>query len=228
MNHTTIGTVTTNASGGFTYTTTIPVSVSGLASFLFSGVTSNTNVGVDVTLAQFYSSLQLSTYWAQAGSAITFTGSGFGPNEQVTIKLGDLSAGTTTANNTGAFTLASTIPFAPSGDKTFTATGAQTGSVATAPITIAPVWTGLQLGSYAGKPGDHITFIGSGYLPNETITITNDRNSTPVSFSTDASGAFNDSSFVIPNSFTEGNLVLTATSNHSFDTKTITYYVTGQ
>ncbi len=69
---------------------------------------------------------------------------------------------------------------------------------------------------------------GAGYLPNETVKITTDRtgSTTVATATTNATGNFA-ASYVIPSNFVQGNLVLTATSNHSFDTKSITFYVTG-
>ena len=44
---------------------------------------------------------------------------------------------------------------------------------------------------------------------------------------TDATGASNNSGYTVPTSFTGGPLVITVSSEHSFDQKSITYYVTG-
>jgi hypothetical protein len=97
-------------------------------------------------------------------------------------------------------------------------------------MTVAQVWTDFELGSYAGAPGTAVNLVGHGYLPNEQVQITTDRTgSTPVAtLTTDNTGSFNDSSWKIPAGWAQGKLTITATSQHSFDTKSITYYVTGQ
>ncbi len=220
---------TANATGAFTHNITIPLSSKGTAHFVFTGGTTHAVANVDVSLAAFYSSITLSTYYAQAGSPLTITGSGFGNGEQVGLMMGSTAIGTTTANTSGAITYTGTVPFAPSGDKTITATGASTGTIATSPITIAPTYTSLQLGSYAGAPGSAITLIGAGYLANEPLSLTTDRTGSSVyTFNADASGNFTNSGFIIPADLAEGNLVLTVTSGHSFTSHSITYYVTGK
>ena len=94
---------------------------------------------------------------------------------------------------------------------------------------VAPVWTNLQLGSYAGAPGVAITFIGSGYLPNEPIQIMTDRTGTTIvhTFNADNNGVFNNSGYTIPADFAEGDLTLTVKGTNSFTSKDIVFYVTG-
>ena len=96
-------------------------------------------------------------------------------------------------------------------------------------LTVAPVYTSLELSQYAGAPGSAVTFIGTGYLPNEPVQVTTDRTGSAAvaTFTADVSGHFTNSSYTIPINFTEGNLTFTVTGTHSFDTKNVVYYVTG-
>jgi len=226
LNGATQSVVTASSTGTFSYSSVIPLNAK-VAAYVFTGNASGAHLPLTITLSQFYSSITLSTYYAQGGSALSIIGTGFGPNESVSFSQGGSVFGSSTANASGAFTYSGSVPFAPAGKATITATGNGSGTVATSPITIAPVYTSFNFGQYAGAPGMAISMTGSGYLPNEPVEITTDRSgSTPVVFTTNAAGNFS-GSYLVPTSFAAGNLAVTATSKHSFDTKTITYYVTG-
>lgn len=223
--------VTTNGSGNFTVTATLPYGTgTNTATYTFKGSLTQQTITLPISLAQLFAGVVTSTYWAQGGSPITFTGSGFGANEQVAITFNGQAVTTVTANNSGGFSYSGTVPFAPAGNYTFTLTGQSSGAVATSPFTVAPVYAGVQLAQYASAPGTSITFIGSGYLPNEPINITTDRTGSTVvaTFNADASGSFNTPAYTLPADFAEGNLQLTITGTHSFSTNSITYYVTGK
>jgi hypothetical protein len=198
-----------------------------------TGEDSGAQTHFDMAIGSYYSWMTLSTYWASGGSPLTVFGHNFASGESVAIMSGSAgptstALGTATADDTGSFTANLSVPFQASGAATIFATGALSGSTAQSTMTVAPTYTDLQLARYYGAPGDHIEFIGHGYIPNEPITVTTDRTgSTQVaSFTADASGNFDDSSFVIPNGFAPGNLVLTVTGAHSFSSKDITIYVT--
>lgn len=223
-----IPSVTASPLGAFTYLYT-PGFSSTNAAFTFKGATTNKISNVSITIAPFSVSIVLSNYYAQGGSALTISGSGFAPNETVNFLAGVNNFAHVTASATGAFSYVGTVPFAPAGNIAITAVGAQSGATSRATITIAPVYTSIGLASYAGAPGSAITFIGSGYLPNEPITIVTDRSgATPAfTFNADATGSFSNAGYIVPATWTGGSLKLTITGTHSFDTKTINYYVTG-
>jgi hypothetical protein len=96
-------------------------------------------------------------------------------------------------------------------------------------MTRAPIYTDLQLASYAGASGESVEFIGHGYVPNDSIELRTDRTgSAPVAtWSADAAGDFDFTGYALPADLTEGNLTFTVTGTNSFDTKSIVYYVTG-
>ncbi|MDB5187544.1 MAG: hypothetical protein JWO50_64 [Candidatus Kaiserbacteria bacterium] len=218
-----------SATGTITYSYTTSYSLNS-AQFVFTGNITNSPQTLTVSLAPLTAFITLSNYYAQGGTPLTITGSGFAPNEPVQLStVGGTVFASTTANGSGIFTSVGTVPFAPAGNHGIVALGANSGAIAAATITIAPVYTSLSLGSYAGAPGDAVTFVGSGYLPNEPINITTDRSGTTVvyTFNADASGSFNNSGYIIPMSYTGGPLLITVTGAHSFDSKGINYYVTG-
>jgi hypothetical protein len=229
FNGTNVGTTTASAMGTFGYNYQLPYNASK-AAFTFTGQTSGASASVSVSLAAFSSYITLSNYYAQGGTPLTITGTGFASNEQINFGVAGQTGAyaSTTANAMGTFTYAGAVPFAAAGSHTLTATGLTSGVVAGAAYTEAPVYTGLVLGSYAGAPGSSVTFTGYGYLPNEPIVVTTDRSTPPYMFTADNTGAFSNSGFTIPTTFAPGTLTFTVTGQHSFDSKSITYYVTGE
>jgi hypothetical protein len=222
------GSATTTSAGSFSATTTIPVSATS-ARYDFSGSLSGASVGFDIGLAALHPWILLGSYWANGGTPWTVNGYGFAAGEAVTLSMDGTSFATSTADGSGNFVFSGNVPFGSPGDKTISATGGLSGASATSPFTMAPVWVDIRLESYAGAPGTPVTFMGSGYFPNETIQITTDRTgSSPVyTFSTDARGAFHNSGYVIPSSFAGGALTISIKGNHSMAPKDIVYWVTG-
>lgn len=222
------GDVTATATGTInSFNVNIPFSVAGTAHIVFTGDTSGASASVDIGLATLSPSIWLSNYYDVGGSPLTVFGGGFGGGETVHVSFGGSSLGSIAADNSGSFSLVSTVPYGMSGNKVVMAHGSGSGLNATASFTQPQVYINVQLGSYAGAPGDAINFIGSGFLANEPVEITTDRTGSTVvhSFSADASGNFNNSDFVTP--APGGPLTLTIRGTHSFTTTEITYYVTG-
>jgi hypothetical protein len=227
FNDSTVSPVTADTTGAFTYSYMIPFG-STHASISFIGETSGSGVIDTLSLATYSAYITLSNYYGIGGSANTVSGSGFAANEPVTLSFNGVAFASTTANAMGAIAFATHIPYSTPGNKPLSATGAQSGASAGTNFTVAPVYPDFELGAYAGAPGTAVDLIGSNYMPNETVDITTDRTTgTVASFTTDAAGNFNNSSFVIPTSFTGGTLVITAVGEHSLTPLGITYYVTG-
>lgn len=229
FNGTAVAGATASPTGGFSYDYT-PSLLSTAAAFIFKGETSGASIPVTITLAKYTAYIQLSTYYAQGGSPLEVTGTGFAPYESITLKGNGMTFATSTADASGNLTYSGIVPYGPAGDLVINAVGDGSGASGTATMTRSQIYTNLQLKNYAGAAGSPIEFIGSGYLPDETISITTDRTgSTPVfSFAADASGSFDNSGYVVPASWTGGPLVVTAVGDHSFVPTSITYYVTGK
>lgn len=219
-----------NSSGAFSIGNfQIPYSASGNAQFNFLGGTSSANIPLNITLGTLSGYVGLSNYYAVGGTPITISGGGFGAGEQMNITFGGTVMSPTTADSSGNFSLATTVPFASQGNKIVTARGQSSGVQAQTTFTQAPVHASVQLGSYAGAPGVAVNFIGTGFLPNEPVEITTDRTGATVvhTFTADGSGNFNNSGWSVPAGFTEGNLSLTIRGVNSLSTNSIVYYVTG-
>ncbi|MDB5166208.1 MAG: hypothetical protein JWM37_280 [Candidatus Saccharibacteria bacterium] len=196
------------------------------ANFIFQGETSYATTSLDIGLAQFYASVQLDNYYGNGGSAVTASGSGFAPNEQITLTAGTTDLSTVTASAKGAFTKSFAVPYAAAGDLPITATGADSGAVAKTGYTVAQVYNSVELGTYAVPAGQALNFIGSGFLSNDTVQIST-KNGVIGSFKATAQGSFNDSTVLIPAGTPGGELTLTVKGLNSFTNSTITIWVQG-
>jgi hypothetical protein len=229
LNKVALASVKASAKGAFAaYVSTLPFGATS-ADYVFTGSQSGTAVSLSIGLAAFYPGMSLDNYYAVGGSAITLSGSGFVAGETIALQFGATALGSVNADTKGAFSFPTQVPFAAAGSKKVTATGATSGAIGSTTFTQAPVYVSLQLGTYAGAPGAPVTFIGTGYLPGETVDITTDRTTDVVYHLTaNATGSFNDSVYATPLTFLPGNLTLTATGEHSLTAQSIVYYVTGK
>lgn len=229
VSNATTATTTANASGSFSLPSiTLPGGNGGSASITATGAGSGASATASISLSSLFPWLTFSSYWAQGGSPLTIFGKGFAANESVSLFVqGGGGFATTTTDGTGAFSHVGSVPYGPSGSLTIGGTGVSSGALGMGSLTLAPVYTNPQLGSYAISPGSAVTFIGSGYVTNDLIEIRTDRTGDAVvhSFSADGSGSFSDSGYLIPMDFDYGNLTLTVRGTHSFDEKTITLWV---
>jgi large repetitive protein len=229
VNGTALITITADASGNFAELLQTPLGGTE-ARFIFSGNVTGVDIPVVITLAQFFPSVELSTYYAQGGSPLTIFGSGFAVGETLTVRVNGEVHATGQAMGNGNYSISTHVPYAPSGNHTITVRGDTSGAEASATIFVTPVYTRIHLGEYAGAPGTAIRFIGSGYIPNETVEIMTDRTGSTIvhSFTANSDGQFDNSGYIIPSDFTEGELTLTIVGRWSFDARRIVFYVTGQ
>jgi hypothetical protein len=137
-----------------------------------TGEMSHATSSTTITLAPYMPSVSPSTYYAQPGTNVTFTGSGFVPGETIDVSLNGTQVGTERADSMGS--LASTGTYSlPFGAKAavYTVTGETSGGSVTMNIGLAQFYAGLSLSSYYGDGGSMINAIGSGFAPNELIRI---------------------------------------------------------
>ena len=115
-----------------------------------------------------------------AGGAITVDGSGFAAGEQVTVTLGTSPARSTTVAASAAGAVHASIATsgdAQSGRYSVTATGASSRTPATATVQVTGQPEGptyqpqVALSTTSGPRGTPITIDGSGFAPNEALTI---------------------------------------------------------
>lgn len=172
-NNATIGSTTTNASGSFTLGgVSLPLSLHNTtASVTFKGATSGASASATLTIGQLFPSITPSTWYTAPGSIISISGSGFAPNEAVTVVAGSSSA-STTANATGSFTVGSlALPKTANTKVTITATGATSGAVGTASITLSALSPWLSFSTYWAQGGSPLTIFGNGFAGGEMVSI---------------------------------------------------------
>ncbi|MEH1164354.1 GH92 family glycosyl hydrolase [Micromonospora sp. CPCC 205539] len=115
------------------------------------------------------------------GDAVTVNGSGFAAGEQVTVVLGTSPARTLKVTASAAGAVRASVPTsddAQPGRYSITATGASSRTPATATVQVteqpeAPAYQpAVALLTTSGPRGTSITLDGSGFAPNEAVTIT--------------------------------------------------------
>ncbi len=227
LNKTVLGTTTADAKGKLTLTgVAIPYGTTS-AAFSFVGAFSQSPANISIGVAALYASVQLDNYYAVGGSPVTILGSQFAAGETVAIMFGGVSLGNVTATTAGTFSLKTTVPFGTAGEKSVIATGQTSKASAKTGFTQAMIYTSLQLSNYFAKPGTAVGFVGSGYLPGETLEVTTDRTGATIvyTFVASGAGAFNNNLWTIPLGYTEGNLAITVKGKNSFSSNTIVFYV---
>jgi hypothetical protein len=132
------------------------------------GATSGAKANVALTVAPFNPQISLDIYYAQPGTVVTATGTGFVPGETVTATLGSIST-TVVATKLGAVTAALKIPFGLI-DGTVTLTGVKSAAAAKTSLTIAPFNAQISLDTYYTQPGTVVNVTGAGFVPGETVT----------------------------------------------------------
>jgi hypothetical protein len=101
-----LGNATTNTSGDFTWSGTVPFSAAGNKTIQARGQLSGAQAAAVITIPQTYVNVQLGAYAGAPGSAVNFIGSGFAPNEAVNIttnRTGSVVVHNFTANSSGSF-----------------------------------------------------------------------------------------------------------------------------
>ncbi|MGH2531828.1 MAG: M23 family metallopeptidase [Thermomicrobiales bacterium] len=116
--------------------------------------------------------VRLNTTAGNVGAGVTATGSGMGANETVRIYWDTQSStaiASTTANGSGAFSVAFNVPEATGGNHTVIARGASTTRRTTATFRVNPA---LVRAPYQGPPGTPIDVTVRGFGGNETVRLT--------------------------------------------------------
>lgn len=225
LNGAPLAATTAGSDGTFAQEVTMPLG-STSATVVFSGETTGMTHPFVITLAELYSSIWFSTYYATGGSPLTIYGAGFASSEPVTITFSNGTVGHTVADASGNLTFVTTVPYTAAGSLSVHATGQTSGASADAAMTVAPIYPTLYLAAYAGTALASIQPIGSGYFANEPIEVRTDRTDDTViaTIHSTPTGAVEET-FTLPVGFTEGLVTLSFRGTQSFDEKQIVYYV---
>lgn len=133
-----------------------------------------------VTASAYGESISLNPKQGPPGTDVTVTGSGFGPNYDVPIELGESPSPLATAhvNDNRAFTTHLTIPASTSAGKLRISANIRNGGSADAYFTVTAgsasqqAQASVALTPTNGPPGTVITADGSGFTPYQPVTAT--------------------------------------------------------
>ncbi len=154
----------------------VPFGALGDNTFLFVGANSQSLVAANFLMLKMYPTIKLSSYALKADNVMSFSGSGFGPNERVLVFLNSPNSAPVTVvptDEAGAFKNATgfVVPFALKGKQTLIFMGEQSRSPNEVAFTIMPYAPIVEPSTYGGFPGTTITFFGTGFARNEVVHI---------------------------------------------------------
>ena len=234
-----LATFQADPSGGLTeQTIAVPFGAVGNNSFIFVGAKSQSPVTVPFLMLNLYPSAGVSAYAAKADTVLTFSGSGFGPGERVSVHLNDPTAppvAMVQADGSGGFAAAGSfrIPFSLTGKNTFILVGEQSQAAAAVTFEVLPYTPYVEPSTYGGRPGTTLTFYGSGFASDETVHIyvgaTHDSPGTEVgTLKADAQGNVRaGGSYTIPANAQKGTLQFRLVGDKSKGVATTAIQVTG-
>ena len=204
----------TQANGSYLCNYTIPQAPGG--SYSFTATDGTNSAAASFTLGAV---LTVSPGLGPVGTAIEFNASGFAKSTAITITWtgGTICSGTTTA--TGTYTCLTTMPAAPLGSQTFSATA---GPTATTTFTVRPA---LTVSPGSGPDETVVTFNGTGFPASVKVTVTWS-DGPPCNNTTGSTGAFT-CSLTIPLGTPGGPYTFTATDTRSDQANATFTVVTG-
>jgi hypothetical protein len=154
----------------------LPLVQPGDYQLYFVGERSQLPVSVSFNIQGFSPWVVLDSYAVPPYSTIGFTGQDFVPGDQVEVYLGrqvgePLFRVEADANGQFAVQSAFALPALAQGDQALVFVPHQSGPQIIAKFVVLPFSPGLQLTSYAGRPGSRIALTGMGWARDETLQV---------------------------------------------------------
>jgi hypothetical protein len=146
----------------------------GPTTLVLVGERTKTTATAPYIMLGLYPVLTPHPYAVRAGHAVTLTGTGFAPGEQVQIYLNAASgwpALTTSANTAGRLGLGFVVPFGLKGRQTLTAVGEESRAASVSGFTVEPYLPSVQASTYGAMPGTSISFYATGFAANEVVLV---------------------------------------------------------
>ena len=115
-----------------------------------------------------------SPYAVLAGKPMTYSGTGFAPQEQVLIYLnasGGIPALTATTDNSGGFKIGFVVPYGLKGSQTLTAIGEVSRASVSGGFDVLPYTPSAQASTYSALPGTTVSFYARGFAANELVHV---------------------------------------------------------
>jgi hypothetical protein len=167
-------TVTADAAGDIRTPIKVGIAPVGPTTLVLVGQRTKTTATAPYLMLGLYPMAVPHPYALRAGHSMTFTGSGFAPNEQVLIFLNanrGVPALTETANGQGSFSVNFVVPFGLKGKQQLTAMGDESRATATTGFTVEPYLPSAQASTYGALPGTTVSFYGKGFAANEVVLV---------------------------------------------------------
>ncbi|HEV7449360.1 MAG TPA: hypothetical protein VGP13_02350, partial [Candidatus Paceibacterota bacterium] len=188
-------TVTANAQGAFSGAAlTIPNVPSGLYIVIGIGQTSGQVAFSYLFVQSLYPQVSPSSWYIQPGATLSWTGSGFAPNEPIVVKRDGTTIASFSADASGNFLNAggSMVPYAlHGGSNTYVVKGSNTGASMSMSLSVSDFYPYVSPLSWYILPGNTVTFAGGGFGPSEPVSVYLGSSNTAVAHGmADASGAF--------------------------------------
>lgn len=186
--------VTSNVTGGFTGSAVIPATPNGSRTLVATDVSTETDSDTVIVDAKITLSVASGDY----GDSVTVTGTGFDASSSTTITFNavDVTGAALSSDADGGFTRAITVPDAPFGARTVTATdaGAKTDSDT---FTVAAL---ITLDDGSGSIGETVVISGHGFAASSLVSFTFDSSAiipTDAPITSASNGSFS-ASIVVP------------------------------
>jgi hypothetical protein len=229
--------VAVNADGNGNVNATVPVPSSlstGSHSLVLFGTSSKRAAYIQVTIlpAPAPAALHIDHQSVTPGSQVMLSGSGYQPNESITIRVNGQQVQTVNADNNGQFSnTVLNVPLSTSpGNYSVTATGNSSGNSASAQLTVVAFNASLQLAGGNQVAGGTIWLNGHGFFNGEVVTFTLDGQNigtNPSTVNASSNGDFS-VSIALPGTLSPGSHTLVATGASSHASASVTLQVQGQ
>jgi len=220
---TTLANATANSQGQISVAVPLPQRLSpGAISLTATGSTSKISGSATYTVAA--PSLTLNATSGAVGSTLTAVGHNFAAGETVHVAFNGVDVAQATVDGSGTFSTSFSVPAGASGTAAVMATGANSQITANASFTRVGGPTVLTLSPTTGAPGMHLTVSGSGFSPNESVTISTG-NTALVTTTANSQGQIS-AGLTLPQRLSAGTISLVATGSTSKMTGSAAYVVT--
>ncbi len=167
-------TLTADSAGDIRATLRVGIAPVGPTSLVLVGQRTKVTATAPYLMLGLYPSTTAHPWAMRAGHAMTFTGSGFAPSEQVLIYLNSnrsQPALTPAANSYGDFSVSFVVPFGLKGVQHLTAIGDQSRAGVTSAFTVLPYDPSAQASTYGALPGTTVSFYANGFAANEVVLV---------------------------------------------------------
>lgn len=205
--------LTANGSGSFSTSLTIPTVPASLQFASAFGVSSGKWALGYIWISGFSPMVSPNSWYVLPGAALSFSGTGFGPNETVTATYASSTLATFTTDASGSFTgPGGSLPVVlnnTTANITFTGNSSAVSTSVT--ITIGQLYPSIAPSTWYTAAGSVISLTGSGFASNEAINVA--AGSAHASSTADVTGSFSIPALQLPG--TGGALAITATGGAS-------------